>query len=76
MLAPALAWAAGKVNINRADATTLAEAISGVGASRAEAIVRYRDKHGPFTTVDDLVLVRGIGRATIDNNRDRLTVEE
>ncbi len=75
-LAPALVWAVEAIDINKADAATLAEAISGVGMARAEAIVAYRDRHGPFATVDDLVLVRGIGRATIDNNRERLTAGE
>ena len=47
------------VNINKADAATLAKALDGVGKSRAQEIVRYRDAYGPFLTVDDLLLVRG-----------------
>jgi len=41
------------VNINDADATTLAEVLDGVGISRAEAIVSYREKHGKFYSAED-----------------------
>lgn len=63
------------VNINTADAETLASALDGVGAQRAEAIVQHRDQHGAFHSADDLVQVQGIGAATVENNRDRITVE-
>jgi competence protein ComEA len=63
------------IDINSADATTLATAISGVGAKRAKAIILYRKEHGPFTSVDDLAKVRGIGQKLIDKSRDNLTVK-
>ena len=63
------------VNINSADAETLAQNLAGVGKSRAEEIVRYREAHGPFYTVDDLQEVRGVGKSIVDNNRDRITLE-
>lgn len=63
------------VNINTADAQTLAAALDGVGASRAKAIVEYRDSHGPFRSVDDLAQVKGIGERVVDANRTRLTVK-
>lgn len=63
------------VNINTADAETLASVLEGVGAQRAEAIVEYREQHGAFHSADDLLQVRGIGSATVENNRDRITVE-
>ncbi len=60
---------AGPVNINTADAQTLASELSGVGLSKAKAIVEYREKHGPFRNADDLSLVKGIGERTVDRNR-------
>lgn len=62
------------VNLNTADAATLSEALSGIGAAKAEAIVRHREANGPFTQVDDLLEVKGIGAATLEKNRARLTV--
>ncbi|MDR0666155.1 MAG: helix-hairpin-helix domain-containing protein [Campylobacteraceae bacterium] len=49
-----------KIDINSADAKTLAS-IKGVGEKKAEAIVEYRQKNGKFTTIDDVVKVKGIG---------------
>jgi competence protein ComEA len=63
------------VNINTADAETLAVALDGVGASRARAIVEYRDAHGPFRSVDDLAQVKGIGERVVTANRNRITVK-
>ena len=74
LLLSGLTFAAGPVDINTADAGTLAETIKGVGKAKAEAIVAYREKHGPFKSVDDLSLVQGIGLKTIEQNRDNLTV--
>ncbi len=65
--------AAEMININTADAEALT-AIQGVGEKRAEAIIDYRDKNGPFSSVDELANVDGVGQVTIDNNRDNLTV--
>lgn len=62
------------INLNTADAATLSEALSGIGAAKAEAIVRHREANGPFTQVDDLLEVKGIGAATLEKNRARLTV--
>jgi competence protein ComEA len=63
------------VNINTADAQTLAAALDGVGAARAKAIVEYRDSHGPFRSVDDLAQVKGIGERVVDANRGHITVK-
>ncbi|GAB4173225.1 MAG: hypothetical protein Kow0020_08400 [Wenzhouxiangellaceae bacterium] len=62
------------VDINTATAEQLAEALNGVGESKARAIVEYRETHGPFKHIDELINVRGIGMATVDKNRDRLIV--
>ncbi len=75
LCAPGLLLADAPVNINDADAETLALALQGVGPQRAEAIVSYRQAHGPFLQVDDLVQVRGIGSATLEANRERLALE-
>lgn len=65
--------AAEALDINSADAASLAATITGIGPARAEAIIAFRKANGPFASVDDLVLVRGIGNATVDKNRDKLT---
>ena len=65
---------AGQVNINQADAPTLASELSGVGDKKAQAIVDYRVKNGRFSTVDDLQNVKGISAKTIEKNRLNLTL--
>ncbi len=62
------------VDINRASAETLARVMSGVGPKKAEAIVRYREQHGPFHSVYELVRVKGIGKKTVKRNFDRIRV--
>ncbi len=74
LLACAAAFAAEPVNINTADAQSLAEAINGVGLKRAEAIVLHREQNGPFKSVNELVQVRGVGEKSVEKSRDRLTV--
>lgn len=64
--------ATGKVDINTASAVELAEALNGVGLSKAEAIVAHREQHGPFTSADQLAEVKGIGLRTVDKNRERI----
>jgi competence protein ComEA len=67
---------AGPVNINSADAATLAKELKGIGASKAAAIVDYRQKHGPFRSIEELALVSGIGQKFIDQNRSDLKLEQ
>ena len=67
---------AAPVNINTADAETLAAALQGVGPSKAQAIVEYRSKHGPFKNADDLSLVKGIGERTVELNRVDIRVSD
>jgi len=74
LLLTGAAFAAEPVNINEADAETLAESISGAGPKRAQAIVTHREEHGPFRSVDELLEVRGIGEKTLEDNRANLTV--
>lgn len=63
-----------QVNINHDDAGTLAHGLSGIGQKRAQAIIEYRDAHGPFKSVDALTDVKGIGKHTVDKNRDRIVI--
>lgn len=77
--APLIAQAApsevsGKINLNVADAPTLQRELSGVGEAKAKAIVAYRESNGPFASVDELLEVKGIGKAILDRNRDKLEV--
>ena len=63
-----------KVKLNSADEETLRRDLFGIGASKAKAIVAYRESNGPFTVVDELLEVKGIGKALLEKNRDRLEV--
>ncbi len=67
------AFAADPVDINTADAKTLAEGLVGVGLSKAEAIVAYREENGPFASVDELARVKGIGDRTVERNRELMS---
>jgi competence protein ComEA len=68
------AWAV-PVDINHADADTLAAELTGVGAAKAEAIVAYREANGPFRSIEDLARVKGIGAKTVEKNRANLVIE-
>lgn len=61
-----------KLNINTASSSEIQRALTGIGAKKAEAIVQYREKHGNFTSAEQLLEVQGIGKATLEKNRDRL----
>ena len=68
-------WAfAGPVDINTADAETISNELDGVGLTKAQAIVEYRQKHGPFKSAEDLSLVKGIGERTVALNKDNIRV--
>lgn len=66
---------ADSVNINTADAATLARGLAGIGETRARAIVEYRTSHGPFKSIDELALVKGIGPRAIEQNRERIRLD-
>jgi competence protein ComEA len=80
-VAPALAAGGGGTNggpepvvdLNTASAADLEE-LPGVGPATAEAIIEHREQHGPFTSVDSLLDVRGIGDAKLAELRDRVAV--
>lgn len=73
---PGLALAATPVNINQADAATIAKSLDGIGLAKAEAIVAWRDAHGAFKKADDLHHVKGIGKATIERNRSAILLTD
>ena len=66
---------AAQVNINTADADTLSNELSGIGQSKAEAIVAYREQHGPYKQLEDLANVKGIGSSTIEKNKSKMILE-
>ncbi len=57
--------ASARVDINTANAATLAEKLPGIGPVKAAAIILYRQAHGPFASVEAIAAVKGIGPATI-----------
>jgi len=69
----ASAAASDKLNINTATVSEIQKVLTGIGAKKAEAIVQYREKHGNFTSAEQLLEVQGIGKATLERNRDRIT---
>jgi len=70
--APAAVEEAGRVNVNSATAAELAT-LPGIGASKAAAIIAEREKK-PFSSIDDLVRVRGIGPHTVEDLRSKVSI--
>ncbi|WP_286239753.1 ComEA family DNA-binding protein [Neptuniibacter halophilus] len=62
------------IDLNTATAQQLSAGLDGVGPAKAKAIIDYRETNGPFTSVDQLTEVEGIGQATLKKNLDRLTL--
>lgn len=62
------------VNINTADAEALALELKGIGQKRAESIVAYRDQHGPFSSIEELANIKGIGKKIIEQNRGKIII--
>ena len=63
------------ININTADSETL-QLLPGIGEKRAEDIIAYREKHGPFRIPEELADVSGIGEATLAGLIDYITVSD
>ena len=74
MVPVALAEEGGKININTASVEELVK-LNRIGPKYAERIVQYREANGPFVSVEDIVMVKGIGPKTLDVNKDVMTVE-
>lgn len=64
---------AGKVNLNTADESELCT-LTGVGASKAKAIIAYREENGPFVSIEDLMKVEGIKEGTFHKIKDEIEV--
>ncbi|OIP25849.1 MAG: hypothetical protein AUK00_05815 [Dehalococcoidia bacterium CG2_30_46_9] len=64
-----------KIDLNRAEAWLL-EALPGIGKTRAQAIVDYRNENGPFKRIEDLLQVKGIGQGTFEKIKDYITVSD
>lgn len=72
-LLASISTAFAAVNLNTATQAEL-DTVKGIGPGKAKAIVEYRDKNGPFKSVDDLNQVKGFGQKSIDKLRAELTV--
>lgn len=70
-----IAWA-GPVDLNTADAETIARELNGVGQARAEAIVAYREEYGAFQSTEELLNVTGIGKYILDANEQNILIEK
>jgi competence protein ComEA len=67
---------AGPVNVNTADAQTLAAELNGVGPALAAAIVQDRETNGKFDSPEALMRVKGIGQHVLDMNKDNILVSD
>jgi len=63
------------ININTASAKELSDRLNGVGMKRAENIVKYRQTHGDFSSVDQLMAVKGIGEKVLEKNKSLIVVK-
>lgn len=74
-LMPATVAFAGPVNVNTADVATIAKELDGIGKAKAQAIVDYRQKNGPFRSAEDLLKVEGIGQKVLDQNKGNIRLD-
>ena len=70
------ALAGEPVNVNTAGPEQIAKGLDGIGLTKAEAIVAYREANGLFKHPDELVNVKGVGISTVDRNRDNILLGE
>jgi competence protein ComEA len=73
---PVASAPSARVNVNTADAGALAAGLKGVGKSKAEAIVRWRETKGKFASLEQLDQVKGIGPGILEKNRDRIVFKD
>jgi len=64
------------VNINTADAQTIAESLNGIGEKKALAIIAYRTENGDFKTIESLTEVKGIGEKTVEKNKEDILLTD
>ncbi|MCF6281655.1 MAG: helix-hairpin-helix domain-containing protein [Candidatus Polarisedimenticolaceae bacterium] len=72
---PAISLATS-VDINSANAEMISSSLKGIGDKKAQAIIDYRNEHGAFQSLDDLVNVPGIGEKTLQRLRSKLSLGE
>ncbi|MFC4954400.1 ComEA family DNA-binding protein [Acinetobacter puyangensis] len=65
-----------KLNINTATSDEIVAKLEGIGRKKAQAIIDYRNQHGTFKKVDDVLNVKGFGPKTLDKNRDRIQLSD
>lgn len=63
------------VNINVADADTIAAVLTGVGKVRAQSIIKWRESNGPFTSTEQLAEVSGVGAIVLEKNKHKIVLE-
>lgn len=71
---PSLEKTSGKVNLNKADTAEL-ETLTGIGPSKAKAIIEYREQNGPYKQIEDLKKISGIGEKTFEKLQDSISVK-
>ncbi len=64
------------VNINTADAASIAASLQKIGPKKAEAIIQYREKNGPFKSARDLLNIKGIGEKTLQEIEKDILISE
>ncbi|MEM7564638.1 MAG: helix-hairpin-helix domain-containing protein [Pseudomonadota bacterium] len=67
--------AAAPVNINTASAAEIAESLKGIGLTKAQAIVDYRENYGVFSQADEIIFVRGVGESIYQKNKEDILVK-
>lgn len=75
LLFSGLCFAGSKININKANINELSK-LDRIGKAYAKRIVEYREKNGGFTSIEDLMKVKGIGKKTFEINKDKITVQD
>ena len=63
------------INLNTADKAAL-ESISGIGPAKANAIIKYREEHGSFKSVDELLNIKGVGPKILESIKDQVEISK
>jgi competence protein ComEA len=61
-----------KIDLNKADVSTLTGSFKGIGKKRAESIIAYRDSHHGFKSIEEFAEVKGLGQRFVDKNHESL----
>lgn len=69
---PGISQNSKTIHLNQADVDTISQSFKGIGPKRAEAIVAYREAHGGFKSIEELALVKGIGKQFVEKNLAQL----